>query len=344
MLSEDPPNPIILEFIFNFTMVTSLPASGTQKQGWPWTIEELKHNSPEILPKEKKWPKITIVTPSYNQALFLEETIRSVLLQGYPNLEYIIMDGGSTDGSVEIIQKYSPFITSWVSEPDKGQSNALNRGFQKSNGEILAWLNSDDTFLPGTLNRIGNFFGDHPEIDVMYGNAILIDENSDTIGEVRSVPFNKQAYFFNTVPIPAQSAIFWRRDLFIKVGMVNESLQFSMDCELIAKFIDAGARFSFQRVMYGTYRVHDLSKTHGRGNELWIEKWGNADILESYAIPQFSLRQKAWYPVARIPFRLRQWGWLALQGDLPYLLSRLIVQSRRRLNIRNVARLFTTHG
>jgi len=305
-------------------MLNSFPTPEIQRQGWPWTKCQTEHSSLALLPKAKPWPKITIVTPSYNQAPFIEETIRSVLLQDYPNLEYIIMDGGSTDGSVKIIQRYSSFITSWVSQPDKGQSDALNRGFQKSTGEILAWLNSDDIFLPGTLHQVGAYFANHSEIDVIYGNAILTDETSRPIGAVRSVPFNARAYIFNTVPIPAQSAVFWRRELFLKVGMLNEALNFSMDAELIAKFIDAQAKFAFLHVTFGTYRDHTLSKSLGAGEQ------NQKGIPESYFIPQFAIRRHPLYPLLRIPFRLRQWGWLALQGDVPYLISRLITRVNRR--------------
>ena len=118
----------------------------------------------------KNFPKISIVTPSYNQAEFLERTILSVLNQDYPNLEYIIIDGGSTDGSVEIIKKYEKYLAYWVSEKDKGQSDAINKGFQKSTGDILAWLNSDDTYLSGTLFKVVKAFQENPNADLIFGN------------------------------------------------------------------------------------------------------------------------------------------------------------------------------
>jgi cellulose synthase/poly-beta-1,6-N-acetylglucosamine synthase-like glycosyltransferase len=121
--------------------LTSPPAD---KTGWPWTEESPL--LPDKMEGDCDWPKISIVTPSYNQGRFIEETIRSVLLQGYPNLEYIIIDGGSTDNSVEIINKYEPWLTYWVSEPDRGQSHGINKGFEKATCEVFGWLNSDDYF------------------------------------------------------------------------------------------------------------------------------------------------------------------------------------------------------
>src|SRR5436190_18724174 len=121
--------------------LSEIPPPPPGKTGWPWNEET---PPPEIMPDDRALPRVSIITPSFNQGRFIEETIRSVLLQGYPNLEYIIIDGGSTDDSLEIIRKYDPWITLWVSEKDRGQSHAINKGLSKATGEILCWLNSDD--------------------------------------------------------------------------------------------------------------------------------------------------------------------------------------------------------
>ena len=129
-----------------------------------------------ILNRDLAWPRISIVTPSFNQGRFLERTILSVLNQNYPNLEYIVMDGGSTDESVEIIKKYENYLAYWISEKDNGQSDAIKKGFQKSTGEILAWLNSDDIYLSGALRGVAGFFRDGKGTEVVYGNRYIIDE------------------------------------------------------------------------------------------------------------------------------------------------------------------------
>src|SRR5437660_7841664 len=138
-----------------------LPSPPVGKMGWPWTEE-----TPPVgagMHDASVLPRVSIVTPSFNQGPFLEETIRSVLLQGYPDLEYIIIDGGSTDDSVEIIRKYEKWLAYWVSEKDSGQTHAINKGFARSTGEIYAYLNSDDVYLPDALHNIASFFDKQPE-------------------------------------------------------------------------------------------------------------------------------------------------------------------------------------
>ncbi len=167
------------------TRVPLLPLS-PGKTGWPWT--HTPQNTQAVTTEGRHWPKISIVTPSFNQGQFLEETIRSVLLQGYPNLEYIIIDGGSTDNSLEIIKRYEPWLSYWVSERDQGQTEALNKGFASASGEWMAWLNSDDIYLPGTLMKIARIIINNPAIHWLVGTTVLADAKLSEQG--RSVPLS----------------------------------------------------------------------------------------------------------------------------------------------------------
>jgi glycosyltransferase involved in cell wall biosynthesis len=154
-----------------------LPPPPPDKQGWPWTVATVP------LPLQQSngtdWPRISIVTPSYNQGEFIEETIRSVLLQGYPNLEYIIIDGGSTDTTLAMIKKYQPYIAHWVSEPDRGQSHALNKGFQQATGDFVGWQNSDDFYAIDALATLAHTYQQDPDIDILYGSTKYVDRDSN---------------------------------------------------------------------------------------------------------------------------------------------------------------------
>lgn len=204
------------------------------------------------------WPKISIVTPSYNQADFLEETIRSVLLQEYPNLEYIIIDGGSTDGSVEIIQKYSPWLTWWESEPDGGQSQAINKGFKRSTGEIMAWINSDDRYASGALFSVAKKFQQTKPLWV----AGLVDK-IDSHGKVFQ-PGKRQEEKLENWYVGAlylQPGIFWRRELWQRSGEIDESLQYSFDYDLLMRFVQQQPFAAWIEAHLADFREHSASKT-----------------------------------------------------------------------------------
>jgi glycosyltransferase involved in cell wall biosynthesis len=167
-------------------------------------------------------PRITIVTPSYNQGQYLEATIQSVLGQGYPDLEYIIMDGGSTDESVTVIKKYEKYLAYWVSAPDGGQAAAVNAGFGRATGGILAWLNSDDTYLPDALRRAAETLDDGKP-DLVFGNCMyFIQESGQVI--LTNVGIAQQAYDLPTCDYLSQSSTFWTRRAWDLVGPLDESL------------------------------------------------------------------------------------------------------------------------
>lgn len=205
-----------------------LPLPPVGKTGWPWTEE-----SPPLLGtrlNSPTWPGISIVTPSYNQGEFLEETIRSVLLQSYPNLEYIIIDGGSTDNSVEIIKKYQNYLSYWVSEPDKGPADAINKGWQKTRGEIIAYLNSDDAYLPGTLAAVAEAFQQNPEAKAICGNELVIDRDGFVIRKSNIEKVEHSSLLkLNLIPQPAT---FIKSSILKSLGGMNLEVRYIFDFEL----------------------------------------------------------------------------------------------------------------
>jgi glycosyltransferase involved in cell wall biosynthesis len=205
-----------------------LPPSPRGKSGWPWT--EAPAALPERMPDSWPWPKVSIVTPSYNQGPFLEQTVRSVLLQGYPNLEYIIIDGGSTDESIAILKKYEDWLTYWISEPDEGQSEAINKGFAQASGEIFGWLNSDDLYECNALRLISRYFSNTPKCDLLYGNGWYIDENGQKRKPCSWIkPYNRRLFLtFNFI---LQPAAFWRRSVWERAGVLDTSCSWAMDWE-----------------------------------------------------------------------------------------------------------------
>jgi hypothetical protein len=208
--------------------LSELPSPPLCKTGWPWTEESLR------LPAERgdgrPWPRISVVTPSFNQKGFIEETIRSVLLQGYPNLEYFVIDGGSTDGSVEVIQKYAPWLTYWVSEPDGGQSHAINKGWRRACGEVLAWINSDDTYNPGGLGCAAEALLDNPAAGMVYSDLNYIDVSSKVVYRLRSQPYAFDKLLLDNYI--TQPTVFVRRAALDGVGLLDETFRLIMDQEL----------------------------------------------------------------------------------------------------------------
>jgi hypothetical protein len=272
-----------------------LPPPGTV--GWPWTEENTQ--LPDNMPDGSPWPWVSIVTPSYNQAQFVEETIRSVLLQGYPNVEYIIIDGGSTDGTVEIIRKYERWLAYWVSERDRGQSDAINKGLARTRGEILAWLNSDDCYLSGCMSMIVAAFAQHPKAGVVYGRIEQIDEQGRRM-KVNSAHYCNLPYTFadqltQQMIIPQQAA-FWRREVMDTVGPLRTDLHYAMDFEFWIRIGRHYPIISTSHVL-AQYRFSDVNKGGAQG---W--GWGPEfiDILDDlYADPDLpkeilSLKRKAY--------------------------------------------------
>ncbi|NPU85313.1 MAG: glycosyltransferase [Syntrophaceae bacterium] len=240
----------------------------------------------------KNIPKISVVTPSFNQGRFLEKTILSVLEQDYPNIEYIVIDGGSSDGSVEIIKKYEKQLAYWISEPDRGQSHAINKGFERATGDIFGWLNSDDWYHPGALKAVVEGFAAHPEAGALVGGGDYVGENGQLLTttvrkkvDLESISGWYNHYFW-------QPSCFFRREVWNSCGPLDESLTLAMDLDLWLKIAKRYTFATTETILSTTLR-HENAKTSAWMHESDITtlrlvlKHGGAagasNIIESYA-------------------------------------------------------------
>ncbi|MEI6290408.1 MAG: glycosyltransferase family 2 protein [Chloroflexota bacterium] len=215
-------------------------------------------------------PLISIITPSFNQAKYIERTIRSVLDQDYPSVEYIIMDGGSRDGSVEIIKKYEDRLAGWVSEPDKGQTDALNKGFAQARGQILAWINSDDTYQAGAFSSAVKYLTDHPEVGLVYSETDFIDEMDQIIGRFPAAQTNYQKLRQGYVHIPQQAA-FFRAEHWRQVGPLDPDFYFAMDYDLWVRLAKVTQIKYLPGQTWANFRLHNSGKTISADDRCWPE-------------------------------------------------------------------------
>jgi hypothetical protein len=203
-------------------------------------------------------PTVALVTPSYQQGTFIRATIDSVLGQAYPKLRYVVMDGGSADDTPAILASYGDRLD-WWSGRDRGQADAINKGFARVNGEIMGWVNSDDLLLPGTLAHVARFFRDHPEIDLVYGHRIIIDERGQEVGRW-VLPRHDPAALALTDYVP-QETMFWRAALWNALGPLDTGFHYAMDWDLLLRAQRAGFRFRRLPRFLGCFRVHGEQKT-----------------------------------------------------------------------------------
>ncbi len=247
--------------------LSELPSPPDGKTGWPWTetgplpLDRMTGGSP--------WPQVSVVTPSYNQGLFIEETIRSVLLQGYPELEYIIIDGGSTDESVQVIRKYEPWLAHWVSERDSGQSEALNKGFARATGPFVAWLNSDDLFLPGALARGVTALHANPTAVLAYGDCDIVDEAGAILSSWHTGPCSLRDLLLEGNRIP-QPTVVMRLDALRAAGGLVSQLHYVMDHALWAH-LGLQGEFVYQPGTAARFRQHQASKSVADGSRFLLE-------------------------------------------------------------------------
>lgn len=214
-------------------------------------------------------PLVSIVTPSFNQARYIEATIRSVLEQDYPRIEYLIVDGGSTDGTVEIIKKYEGRIGWWVSEQDKGQTDAINKGFARAKGDILAWLNSDDTYEPGAVAAAVKYLMEHPRVGMVYGDCNFINEEGQVIGRFRAEQTDYRLLRQGYVHIPQQT-MFFRAELWQQVGPLDPSFYFAMDYDLWTR-LAARTQLKYVPQTWANFRLHTSGKTIAADDRCWPE-------------------------------------------------------------------------
>jgi hypothetical protein len=258
------------------------------------------------------YPKISIVTPSFGQGKFIERTILSILDQQYPNLEYFVQDGGSMDGTLAILEKYQSALSGWVSEKDGGQSHAINQGFARTSGDVMGWLNSDDLLLPDTLKKIADFFNRYPEVDVVYGDRLLIDEDDMEIG--RWIMPSHDNEILSWVDYVPQETLFWRRRIWDRVGgHVDESYKFAMDWDLLVRFREAGATFSHIPEFFGAFRIHEQQKTSAAINEIGCDEMTRIRERLLGRVPAVDEIRKA---------------------ALPYLLKHIVVDMKYRIKTR----------
>jgi glycosyltransferase involved in cell wall biosynthesis len=224
------------------------------------------------MPDGQQWPRISIVTPSYNQALFIEKTIRSILLQGYPNLEYIIIDGGSTDKSVEIIKKYEKWLTYWVSEPDRGQSHAVNKGFEKASGEVFAWLNSDDYYFKDAFRSVSAAYHESCGAGGWFGGCLQVNVEGETLVLVYPNRLDADALASWGENAVNQSACFFSKEAWQRCGPLDEELHYAMDFDL---WIKIALEFSIVRdnSVLAAAVVHENAKTQRNVGMMYAEQF-----------------------------------------------------------------------
>ena len=215
-------------------------------------------------------PLISIVTPSFNQGKFIRRTIDSVLTQDFPNLEYIIIDGGSTDGSQAIIQEYQDRLAYWESVSDRGQTDAINKGFARASGKYLAWLNSDDIYQPGALSEAVAYLEAHPEAGMVYGDCTFIDEEDREIGIFPAAQTDYARLRRGYVHIPQQAA-FFRADLWQKVGPLDPSFYFAMDYDLWVRLAREAPLVYRPGQIWASFRLHGEAKTIAADARCWPE-------------------------------------------------------------------------
>lgn len=276
---------------------------------------------------------ISIITPSYNQGQFIERTIQSVLSQNVPGLEYIVVDGGSTDDTINVLRRMPS--CQWLSEPDRGQTHAVNKGIQLTTGNIIGWLNSDDIYYPNALKTILDYFNQHPEIDVIYGDAYHIDTHDQILELYYTEAWNIER--LKEVCYLCQPAVFFRRSMIDRFGVLDENLHYCMDYEYWLRLASRGARFAHVPQIVAGSRLHSDTKTlgsrikvHKEINDMlkntlkkvpdrWLSNYAHAFVKTTYQdkYPAWRINQAIGVETIIAAFRWNKWiNWSLLQQNL----------------------------
>ncbi len=292
-----------------------------------------------LLKEDKIFPKISIITPSYNQAQFLERTIFSVLNQNYPNMEFIIIDGCSTDKSVEIIRRYERYLTFWVSEPDNGQADAINKGLRVAKGDVLVWQNSDDIFLPDTFYKIAKILKSKKDADLIFGNIYLIDSFDRIVNEFRFVPFSLNDLLYLDWNIGSQAA-FWSRGIMDRIGMLREDISTCFDYDWFIRLGKSSRSTHFTRDFLGGYRVHEAAKL---STVSYKERWPIlVDIYRKNGIQvKDELPFHKQFKSSRFLMAFRRLFYYSIQNDFDYMIRVLVKIIKRNSIYENNVKTFS---
>jgi glycosyltransferase involved in cell wall biosynthesis len=253
-------------------------------------------------------PLVSIVTPSFNQGRFIAETIRSVLSQDYPRIEYLVVDGGSSDGTLEILHQFGDRLR-WTSEPDRGQSDAINKGWRATSGEIVAWLNSDDVYHPGAITKVAGFFQTHPDVDLVYGDCDHINDQGGITRRNRSRQATAADLLRSPSSIIAQPAAFVRRRALMSVGYLDETLHYVMDLEMFLR-VASRHKIAYLPERLASFRLHPQSKSSSQSAGLeqervqMLERFFESDFVAGHlsAVRRESL-SNTYYRFASFHFR-----------------------------------------
>jgi glycosyltransferase involved in cell wall biosynthesis len=271
-----------------------------------------------VLKNDSTWPRVSVVIPSYNQGQFIEHALLSVLNQNYPNTELIVIDGGSTDATLDVLQRYSPYLSFFLSEPDRGQFDAVIKGFEHATGDILTWQNSDDLYTEGAFHKVVKEFKIHPSNDLIFGNVCVLDESLNVTRVAKYVPVTLEGMMYYSAHVPSQSA-FWTRRVFQEVRnseQIRRDLHYCMEKYFFGLILHYGQGALYRRSIFGAVRVQPESKTVRVGpHEEWRRE--DLDIARDFVARGFI---KPYSNVLRYKLFLRKLLWHAASGDISHLI------------------------